>query len=152
MSSGGAVGSWSAGGGRVATVLQVITDTDRRGAQVFAMDLHAALTRRGDRVRTVALAPGRTGGLDVPVLGRRRLSLGTLRRLTTEARSAQVLVAHGSTTLPACAVVSAFSRTPFVYRQISDSLYWARSAGRRWRVRVELTRAARTVALWPGAR
>jgi glycosyltransferase involved in cell wall biosynthesis len=63
-----------------------------------------------------------------------------------------VVVAHGSSTLPACAVVSLRSRTPFVYRQISDSLYWARSAGRRWRVRAALRRAVRTVALWSGAR
>jgi glycosyltransferase involved in cell wall biosynthesis len=38
-----------------------------------------------------------------------------------------------------------------VYRQISDSLYWAPTPARRTRVRVGLSRAARVVALWEGA-
>ena len=39
-------------------ILQVITDTDRRGAQVFALDLQGALRRKGHEVETLALAPG----------------------------------------------------------------------------------------------
>jgi glycosyltransferase involved in cell wall biosynthesis len=38
-----------------------------------------------------------------------------------------------------------------VYRQISDSLFWANTRLRRARVRAGLRRAARVVALWPGA-
>jgi glycosyltransferase involved in cell wall biosynthesis len=38
-----------------------------------------------------------------------------------------------------------------VYRQISNSLFWARSPARRARVRVALSRASRVVALWGGA-
>ena len=134
-----------------ASILQVVTDTDRRGAQVFALDLDAALTRRGRVVRTVALAPGRVGGLDVAALGRRPLAVGTLRALRREARAAAVVVAHGSTTLPACAVATLGLRTPFVYRQISDSRFWASTPARRLRVRWGLRRAARVVALWDGA-
>ncbi len=66
-------------------ILQVVTDTDRRGAQVFATDLHAAFERAGRNVRTVALAPGATGGLDIPVLGTRRMGLATLPRVAARA-------------------------------------------------------------------
>ena len=132
-------------------VLQVITDTDRRGAQVFAGDLGAELARQGRTVRTMALAPGAVGGLDVAVLGTRPLAFSTLRALRHEMRAADVVVAHGSTTLPACALAGAGTATPFVYRQISDSLFWASNASRRLRVRVGLRRAHHIVALWSGA-
>jgi len=88
-------------------ILQVVTDTDRRGAQVFATDLHEAMRSLGHEVRTVALAPGSVGGLDVPVLGQQRMSVGSLRALRSEATAANVVVAHGSTTLPACAISTA---------------------------------------------
>jgi glycosyltransferase involved in cell wall biosynthesis len=129
----------------------VVTDTDRRGAQVFATDLHVALADRGWTVRTAALAPGPTGGLDLPVLGPSRLNPRTLRALRAAARAADVVVAHGSTTLPACALALAGTGVPFVYRQISDSLFWASSPARRARVRFGLRRAARVVALWEGS-
>jgi glycosyltransferase involved in cell wall biosynthesis len=132
-------------------VLQVITDTERRGAQVFATDLHRALEDRGREVRTVALVAGANGTLLVPSLGRRRLGSATLRALRAEIRSAGVLVAHGSTTLPACAIASLGTDTPFVYRQISDSLFWAPTRLRQMRVRAGLARASKVVTLWPGA-
>lgn len=132
-------------------VLMVVTDTDRRGAQVFATDLHAALADRGWAVRTAALAPGHVGGLDLPVLGPARLHPRTLRALRGAARGADVVVAHGSSTLPACALALAGSGVPFVYRQISDSLFWASTPARRARVRLGLGRAARVVALWEGS-
>jgi glycosyltransferase involved in cell wall biosynthesis len=134
-----------------ASILQVITDTDRRGAQVFATDLHDELIRRGRSVRTVALAPGAVGGLDVAVLGRTRTHPTTLRALRREAAAADVVVAHGSTTLPMCAATRLVSRTPFVYRQISDSRFWAPNRARRLRVRAGLAAAARIVTLWSGS-
>jgi glycosyltransferase involved in cell wall biosynthesis len=134
-----------------APILQVITDTDRRGAQVFATDLHAAFERSGREVETVALAPGTTGGLDVPVLGDRRMGPGTLRSLRRRLEASSVAIAHGSTTLPACAIASIATGTPFVYRQISDSRFWAPSGLRRMRVRLGLGRAAAVVALWSGS-
>jgi glycosyltransferase involved in cell wall biosynthesis len=133
------------------TILQVITDTDRRGAQVFASDLHVALERQGRTVRTIALASGAVGGLDVPVLGPTRTHVSTLRSLRREFKGADVVVAHGSTTLPMSAAARMSSRTPFVYRQISDSRFWAPSLGRRLRVRAALRVASRVVALWSGS-
>ncbi|MEJ5255873.1 MAG: glycosyltransferase family 4 protein [Acidimicrobiales bacterium] len=134
-------------------ILQVITDTDRRGAQVFATDLDRALRLRGHDVCTVALAPGRNAErLPVEVLGPTKLGHQTLSELRRRMRSADVVVAHGSSTLPACAIASAGAGTPFVYRQISDSRFWAPSRTRRLRVRLLMGRAARVVALAEHAR
>ena len=56
-------------------VLQVVTDPSRRGAQLFAVDLAAALVAAGLDVRTVALGPAPGGStLDLRVLGRRRIA------------------------------------------------------------------------------
>jgi glycosyltransferase involved in cell wall biosynthesis len=75
----------------------------------------------------------------------------TLRRLRKEARRADAVIAHGSTTLWACAAVRLVSGTPFAYRQISDSTFWAPTRARRLRVRAGLRLAARVVALWSGS-
>jgi glycosyltransferase involved in cell wall biosynthesis len=129
-------------------VLQVITDTDRRGAQVFASDLGDALGSRGHHVRTVALAPGGAAWpLLVDTLGTSRLGVATLRELRREAIDHDIVVAHGSSTLPACAVSLVGTGVPFVYRQISDSLFWAPDRRRQARVRTFLARAMRVVAL-----
>lgn len=156
----GAVAGWRGALGRTMTprpkhpdlrVLQVVTDTDRRGAQVFAVDLDAALRRQGHRVETVALAPGRSStGLALDVLGPTRLGPATLWALRRRAGRASVVVAHGSSTLPACALALAGHR-PFVYRQISDSQFWAPDPLRRLRVRMGLGRAAAIVALAPSS-
>jgi hypothetical protein len=42
----------------MASVLQVITDTDRRGAQIVATERDGRLGARGNDVRTVALTAG----------------------------------------------------------------------------------------------
>jgi glycosyltransferase involved in cell wall biosynthesis len=133
-------------------ILQVITDTDRRGAQKFALDLHRALEQHNVEVSTVALAPGTSpDGFDVPVLGSSRMSSTTLRRLRREIASSSVVIGHGSTTLFAGALASLGTGVPFVYRQISDMVFWTPTALRRARVRIALDRAARVVALWEGA-
>jgi glycosyltransferase involved in cell wall biosynthesis len=134
--------------GEVVRILQVITDTDRRGAQVFATDLGAGLERRGHDVMTVALGPGRhKAGLDHEVLGPRRRSFGGMRRLRELMACHDVAVAHGSTTLPVCAVAGLGVPTPWVYRQISESLFWASNPGRRVRVAAGLSRASMVVTL-----
>jgi len=118
---------------------------------VFAVDLHCGLEAHGLDVRTVALAPGRVGGLDLEVLGRGRRDPRILRALRAAISTVDVVVGHGSTTLPACALAGIATGVPFVYRQISDSLFWADTVARRVRVRAALTRATRVVALWDGA-
>jgi glycosyltransferase involved in cell wall biosynthesis len=134
-------------------ILQVITDTDRRGAQVFAVDLQAALVERGHTVTTVALTDGTTTSpLELDVLGAHRRGLGTLRALRRRSRGVDVVVAHGSATAAACAAASIGARTPFVYRQVSDTWFWAGTRTRRARVRRYLGRASLVVALAPSAR
>ncbi len=56
-------------------------------------------------------------------------------------------IAHGSTTLPTCALALAGTGTPFVYRNIGDPAHWAGSVARRVRTRVLLGRARAVVAL-----
>ncbi|MEO6122945.1 MAG: glycosyltransferase family 4 protein [Ilumatobacteraceae bacterium] len=131
-------------------VLQVITDRDRRGAQVFATDLAAGLVEIGADVETVALTRGTHGDLlDIDVLGPSRRSPATLRALRRSARQSDIVIAHGSATLFACAVALLGSRRPFVYRQISDPQHWAASLPRRLRIAVFLRRAAGIVVLSP---
>jgi glycosyltransferase involved in cell wall biosynthesis len=131
--------------------LQVITSTARRGAESFAADVQQRLVERGHDARLVALtATTEEAELPVEVLGRSRWgALPELRRLAT---GAAVVVGHGSSTLPACALVSVGIRAPFVYRNIGSPLYWAASGSRRLRVMAALRRASRVAALWPGSR
>jgi len=141
-------------GGRrtpVGTVLHVITSTQRRGAETFAVDLAAALDDRGVASDVVALAPGTGDTLDVPALGRSALGPATLRALRHRAAGAGVVIAHGSRTLPACALALAGRRTPVVYRSIGDPAAWAGGAVRRLRTRALLGRTAAVTALWPAA-
>ena len=132
-------------------ILHVVTDNDRRGAQVFARDLDAALRVRGHDSRRVALEPGRFGGLDSPVLSTGGGRFSGLRQLRKEMSEADVTVAHGSSTLLACTLASFGSRKmPFVVRQISETRFWARGWQRRVRVQWYLRNARAVVALAAG--
>lgn len=129
-------------------LLQVITTTDRRGAETRAVELGPALQERGWAVDTVALAPGaHGGGLPVTALGGRRLAAATLRALRSRAHGTAAVIAHGSTTLPASALALAGTRVPFVYRNIGEPGDWATTPLRRLRSRVLLGRARAVVAL-----
>lgn len=132
-------------------VLHVVSSTDRRGAETSAVALCSALAGLGLAGSTLALAPGPSDGLDLPVLGRSRFGAGTLRSLRQASRDHDVVVAHGSSTLPAVAAATIGLATPFVYRSIGDPRAWATTAARRARVRAAASRASRVVALWRGA-
>lgn len=128
-------------------VLQVVTTTGRRGAEVFAHALHPELERRGLSVRTVALVPGVEPTLPLASLGHRRLGWATLHALRREARRASVVIAHGSTTLPASAAATLLTGVPFVYRNIGDPFFWSTTRRQRLRSRMLLGRSAAVVAL-----
>ena len=132
-------------------VLQVITSTTRRGAEVFAVDLAEALSFRGRLVTTVALVKGEGPELDVAVLGRRALSVRTLVALRRRARASTAVVAHGSSAVVAAAIATIGTRTPFVYRNIGDPAYWLDTEKRRRRMRWILRRCRTVVALWEGS-
>jgi len=134
------------------SVLHVITDANRRGAQVFAVALAEEHRRLGRAADVIALGPATDGrGLSVPVVADGASTLSELLALRDVARGARVVVGHGSRTLPACAVALAGTRCRFVYRNIGDPNYWWSTPLRRVRTRVTLTQADHVVALWPGA-
>jgi hypothetical protein len=76
----------------------VLADTDRTDTGLAAVALHRALGRCGVDVRTVALGPGRLGGLDalLPVLGHSRGSMASRLQLRREQGWADVVLAHGA--------------------------------------------------------
>ncbi len=129
-------------------VLQVITTATRRGAEVFAVGLHEQFSAHGLRVETVALVGGAVPALDVDILGHRRLGIKTLARLRRRISRAAVVIAHGSTALPATVLASlGLDRAPFIYRNIGDPAYWATSRLKRARTSLLLRPAAGVVAL-----
>jgi hypothetical protein len=135
-----------------ASTLQVITTTDRRGAETFGLDLGHALRTRGRAVNTVALVKGRGGAL-LPVrpLGPSRLELNTLPSLRSHITEVDVVVAHGSSTLPACFLSTIGTKVPFIYRSVGDPTFWARTPPRRARTAGYLARATAVVSLTRGA-
>ncbi|MER5866723.1 glycosyltransferase [Kitasatospora sp. NPDC002040] len=135
-------------------VLHLITDPRGRGAQNLARDLHAELLRRGAPSVLRALQPHADAppDHDAPVLGPSRHHPATLRALRAAARGADVVVAHGSSTLQACAVGLLGTGVPFVYVNIGDPRHWTASLSRRLRVGAFLHRAAAVSAISDGAR
>ena len=138
---------------RTQGALHLVTASQRRGAEVSAADLVEALEHDASMThRLVALTPGPQGDqLGAPALGAKPFALATLRALRRAARDTDVVVAHGSKTLPASVTALAGTGTPFVYRSIGDPLAWSGSGLRRRRTALLLARAARVVALWPAA-
>lgn len=128
--------------------LHVISSNDRRGAETAAVELAGQLDRRSPGSRVVALAPGRQGGLDVPVLAGRRFTPAGLVSLRKLAEQSPLVVAHGSSTLPAVAAATVGTGVPFVYRSIGDPRAWVTSRRRQFRVGAAARRAAAVVALW----
>lgn len=127
----------------------------RRGAEIEGFALAGALPSVGPfAVEVVALAPAGPGSepLPVEVLGPSARSARTLWKLRRRAREVDVVVAFGSTTLPACAVALAGTGTRFVYRSIGDPGHWVRGPLHRARTGVLMRRAVHVVALWDEAR
>jgi glycosyltransferase involved in cell wall biosynthesis len=132
-------------------LLQVVTSTDRRGAEVFATQLGGALDQRGWAVDTIALWPGAAPGLDLEALAVCRRDPRAIRALRRRLDEVRMVVGHGSSTLPFATAAVAGTDTPFVYRSIGDPAFWGSNRARRARVGVALRRADAVVALWPGA-
>ncbi|MFE4516481.1 glycosyltransferase family 4 protein [Kitasatospora sp. NPDC056783] len=162
-------------------VLHLISDSRRGGAQNFARDLHRELNRRGQSSALCALAPhpavqpgptdtgpdsaGRgpaalgaadpsdaSGLRSAAVLGPGRLRPSTLRALRSAARAADVVLAHGSDTLAACALALAGTGTPFVYVSVGHPRYWTANRLRRVRGGALMHRAAAVTTLTDEAR
>jgi glycosyltransferase involved in cell wall biosynthesis len=133
-------------------ILVLVTSTDRRGAEIDGMRLTHELVDRGLGAEVVALAPGSSSTpLDLPVLADRARSVASLRALRRRAAQVDLVIAHGSSTLPVAAIALAGTGVPFVYRSIGDPAHWARGRLHRMRTGTLLRRAAHVVALWTGA-
>jgi hypothetical protein len=83
-------------------LLQLVADTDAGPTQSRALALHEALAARGQEVRTLAVAPGRSGELAamLPVLAPGRRSFAALSAVRAEARWADVVLFHDTAALP----------------------------------------------------
>jgi len=139
--------------GRPLRVLHVLTSAHRRGAESGAVALDHALRARGVQSEAVALTPAAHGtALDIEVLGRRSLFPSTLVKLRSRGLLVDVVVAHGSRTLPASAIALTGTGVPFVYKNIGDTTFWSDTRAKRIRVRAGLRRSARIVALTPEAK
>lgn len=134
-------------------VLQVVTDRQRRGAQVFATQLEEHLNSRfGAQLRTVALDGRGRNALGVPALGTKPRGVRTLTRLRRSLRTSALAIAHGSSTLTACAVAATGLSVPWIYRNIGDPSEWGGVQMANLRVGLPLRRAAAVVALYGEAR
>lgn len=133
-------------------VLHVVSRTQRRGAEASAVELAHRLRSAGYHADIVALAPALEGPeLAVEALGPTTLALSTLHRLRKRMRRADVVIAHGSRTMPAVVLASVALRRALVYQNIGDPTYWAASRSRRWRVRLQLSRMSAVAALTEGS-
>ena len=143
-------------------VLFVMAQAQRRGAELECQETAEALGARGFDIDIAALAPSADASqLAVDVLGptswpssRTGAASTTWQRwlaLRARSRDCALVVAFGSTTLPACALGLAGTRTPFVYRSIGDPRAWVRGRAHRARTAIMLRRAAAVVCLWDGA-
>jgi glycosyltransferase involved in cell wall biosynthesis len=131
--------------------LHLISTDARRGAETFALRLCEALVAQGHQARVVALSPSSDEHRhDVEPLGPRRRAYRTLAALRRAAADVDVVVAHGSSTLEACAVALTRTGVPFVFRTIGDPAYWTPRGSRR-ALGVLLRRARLHVTLWEAA-
>jgi glycosyltransferase involved in cell wall biosynthesis len=134
--------------------LHVVTSSQRRGAELFALELCAALNRRGLQADIVALAAGAGDpekALPIPELGTTTRSVRTYRALRTLGRHYDLVVAHGSSTLEATTLALAGSQVPIIYKSIGDSSFWVRTTRQRLLTQALLRRTSGVVALWPEA-
>lgn len=133
-------------------VLIVLASANRRGAEIEGTELARQLVKIGEQAEVVALAPSSGAvALDVEVLGATPLGRQTLQALRRRAIGFDVVVAYGSSTLPACAIALLGTRVPFVYRSIGDPTRWSRGGLHRLRTALLFHRAKTVVALWPAA-
>ncbi len=133
-------------------VLNVISSTDRRGAELFGVQLHESLTARNWQSEVVALWPGKAKpALALTALGSRRNDPRSARKLRRLASDGGIVIGHGSSSLPFGAIATYRNSGAFVYRSIGDPRFWGSSRVRRTRVGLALRRAQAIVALWPGA-
>lgn len=135
-------------------VLHLVTRDYRRGAEVDAVHIARLLADAGLGGTVRALAPPPPGHprLGAEPLGPSPLHPATLAALRREARRHDVVVAHGSRTLPAARLALLGTGQRFVYRTIGTPSAWAGTTARRLRVRWMLAGVSAVAALGEGSR
>jgi Glycosyltransferase Family 4 len=110
-----------------ARVLQVLADTDDVDDGRFALELHGRLAERGLEVRTLALGPGRRGGLEavLPVMSPSRRSIAAHTQLRREQRWADVVVLRGERPALVAALANRAGAPPTVLALAGDAHRWA---------------------------
>lgn len=132
-------------------IAHVLSTAQHRGAERFALELASAMSAAGHAGPTLALtAGGAPPLLDTTVLGARRYAPSTLWALRRAVADSDVVIAHGASSLTACATALA-GRQPFVYRSIGDPRFWLHSGARQFRTKLLLRRSAAVVVMWPEA-
>jgi len=134
-----------------AKLLHLVTSTQKRGAEIRASELAAALAAGGWPYRLAALVAAEGPTIEAEVLGRRRLGLPTMVSLRRRMAEAGIIIANGSTSLPAASVAGVGMARPVVYRSIGDPRHWAPTLTKRLRTAALLRRVDRVVALSDGA-
>ncbi|CAN5425000.1 glycosyltransferase family 4 protein [soil metagenome] len=133
-------------------VIHLVASSDRRGAEVFATELVKHLGGAPDHEVLAIRAGTAERRLDVRALGSSRTDPRGFAHLVSRLRRADVLVAHGSSSLLHGAAAGSIASRPFVYRNIGDPAAWGDVRGAAFRIGTPLRHAARVAALYPSAR
>lgn len=101
----------------------MLADTDDTESATEALALHRGLVALGVQMRTVALGPGRSGGLDsvVPVLAPAARSLAAVTQLRRERRWADVVVCWGTTVSMVQRIGGSVRDVPRVFAPVDGS-------------------------------
>ena len=135
----------------VTRLLHLVASDQRRGAETFGVQLGEHLAAEGHDVRAMAVTASHSGEvLPVELAGGGPLC-DAVTAIARAVRWAELVVAFGSITLDVASSLGAMLGRPFIYRNIGDPSVWAQSPARSLRVRTSIRRAARVVALYPGA-
>ena len=134
-------------------VLIVSATNLRRGAELQSMGLASALHAEGLFVRHLAVVDVRDGHDKLPIegLGKHWWSASVLLKLRRACRGVDVVIAFGSTSLPACVASGIRLKVPILYRSIGDPEKWVRGNLHRWRTGFLMRRTSHVCALWEQA-
>ncbi len=100
----------------MARLLHVVSSNQRRGAEVFGVELAEALAPHGHSVEVVAVSRAPAGPyLEISVAGGSRWSPIGLGKLSAAARKSDVVIGFGGAALQAGALSSSLARRPFIW-------------------------------------
>ncbi len=137
----------------MARLLHVVSSNQRRGAEVFGVELAEALAPHGHSVEVVAVSRAPAGPyLEISVAGGSRWSPIGLGKLSAAARKSDVVIGFGGAALQAGALSALLARRPFIYRSIGDPRRWHDVRAASLRLGAPLKHASAVVAVFPQAR